>query len=116
MTSPEYMQRKSIFFYFVLICLLGLSNGYGQSISKVNKQNVSGKSGMELQEIAQDRLPNQIREYIAHDFPGSDISKAYKVRRPGNKYPEYWVDLYEGEKRWSLQFNSEGMLIKKIGP
>lgn len=110
--------KKYLSFHLLLIIALTANNLSlsAQNNPKINNQLVSEDTGMEMQEISIEKLPEKIRKNIADNFQNAKIVKAYKVWRPGSKKHEYWVDVLQGRKKWSLQFDDEGNAINKENP
>lgn len=87
----------------------------GQS-NTVAPQRITKESGVEMLEIKPEKLPEEIKKDILENFHNAEIIKAYKVWHPGAKRHEYWVDVRQGPKKWSLQFDADGNAINKINP
>ncbi len=105
--------HKKLSIPFLLSVLVGLSSMglKAQNTPMLKQQSIANQRGLELQELSVSKLPEKIRNYVDEQYKEAEISKAYKVKRPNSKRPEYWLDLIEGDRKWSLQFNAEGNII-----
>ncbi|QLE01389.1 hypothetical protein HX109_07360 [Galbibacter sp. BG1] len=62
----------------------------------------------EYQEIDVAEVPQAVTDALAADFPGAEISKAYK-----NEASEYKLDVMVGEETTTLYANENGDWIQK---
>jgi hypothetical protein len=112
---------KRILSLAILVTGLVVMNGtelHAQSkkTNNAQKDRVTKESGMEMLEINPDKLPEEVKQDIIENFHNAEIVKAYKVWHPGAKRHEFWVDVKQGPKKWSLQFDADGNAINKINP
>lgn len=113
------MNFKRYLSFPLLLMLPLLISGFdlsAQNYLRVQQQALSKESGVEMLEISKEKLPEKIIKNIGENYVEAEIAKAYKVWRPGVKNFEYWVDVRQGPKRWSLQFEENGTAITKSNP
>lgn len=84
--------------------------------SQTQNKKITKPSGVEMLEISPEKLPEEVHRDILENFHHAEIVKAYKVWQPGAKEHEFWVDVKQGPKRWSLQFDANGNAINKVNP
>ena len=106
----------SLSLLIVSLTVLSAGNLCGQNKNNLVPQNLTKESGLEMIEIKPEKLPEEIKKDIIENFHNAEIVKAFKVWKPGAKRHEYWVDVKQGPKKWSLQFDADGNAINKINP
>ncbi|MCM5662036.1 hypothetical protein [Galbibacter mesophilus] len=87
---------------------LGSFTAFAATPTILNNNEVVTVAQDEYQEIEVAEVPQAVSDALAADFPGAEISKAYK-----NEASEYKLEVMVGEETTTLYANESGEWIQK---
>ena len=79
-------------------------------------QSYDQSADMEKTEISPNQLPKEIHKEIVDSYHHAKIQKAWTINHRMAEEKGYLVEVKQGPKVWTIEFDHEGNPVNKVNP